>query len=117
MFTLIQDNYSHNPEDLFASQNTKNTTQLILYYGNHNKFPDDLSHFYKFLSNKEIRRSKLFIKKSDERTYVITHALVNKKIAELLNMHFNQISINYFDNKKPYVEGSNIDFNLYHIFL
>lgn len=114
MVTKIIDNYSYKQEDLFATQITKNATPLKLYYGNHNNFPDELNCFYPYLSPMEIKRSKRFIKKSDERTYVITHALVNRKISELLNLDFNKFSINYFENKKPYVERSTIDFNLSH---
>jgi len=92
----------------------KKAAQLKLYYGDQKNFPDELTGFYDFLSDKEIHRSKRFRKKSDERTYVITHALVNRKISEILGTDFNKLSINYFDNKKPYVEGTNIDFNLSH---
>jgi 4'-phosphopantetheinyl transferase len=114
MFTKIIANYSFNHEDLFATQIATNPDQLILHHGNQNTFPDELSYFYPFLSKLEISRSKRFRKKSDERTYVITHALVNKKISEILGTDFNKLSINYFDNKKPYVEKSNLDFNLSH---
>jgi 4'-phosphopantetheinyl transferase len=92
----------------------KNAALLKLYYGDQKNFPDELTGFYNFLCDKEIHRSKRFRKKSDERTYVITHALVNRKISEILGTDFNKLSINYFDNKKPYVEGTNIDFNLSH---
>jgi len=92
----------------------KKAAQLKLYYGDQKNFPDELTGFYDFLTDKEIHRSKRFFKKSDERTYVITHALVNKKISELLRKDFNSIKINYFDNKKPFVERSAIDFNLSH---
>ena len=85
-----------------------------LFYGNQKNFPDDLSGCHQFLSEKEIERSKRFFQKSDERTYVISHALVNKKISETLGLDFNKLKINYFDNKKPYAEKSNIDFNLSH---
>jgi len=92
----------------------KKAAQLKLYYGDQKNFPDELTGFYEFLSDKEIQRSKRFIKKADERTYVITHALVNRKIAGLLGKDFNKLKINYFNNKKPYVEQSNLDFNLSH---
>ena len=92
----------------------KKAAQLKLYYGDQKNFPDELTGFYDFLSDKEIHRSKRFIKKADERTYVITHALVNRKIAGLLGKDFNELKINYFDNKKPIVEGSAIDFILSH---
>jgi phosphopantetheinyl transferase len=92
----------------------KNAAHLNLYYGDQKNFTDEPDNMYEFLSDKEISRSKRFKKKADERTYVITHALVNKKISEILGIDFNKLSINYFDNKKPYVEGRTIDFNLSH---
>ena len=101
-------------EKSFTGKVFKKAVQLKLYYGDQKNFPDELKGFYDFLSDKEIHRSKRFRKKSDERTYVITHALVNRKISEILGTDFNKLSINYFDNKKPYVEGTNIDFNLSH---
>lgn len=113
MFTKIIDNY-YKSQNLFTTQIAKKEDQLILYHGNQNNFPDELSCFYPFLSNMEISRSKRFVKISDERTYVITHALVNRKISELLGKDFNKLKINYFDNRKPYIEDSSIDFNLSH---
>ncbi len=85
-----------------------------IYYGCQKDFPEDLKCFYHFLSDQELERSKRFRKYSDERTYVIVHALVNKKIAELLNKDFTAITINYFNNQKPNIDGINIDFNLSH---
>jgi 4'-phosphopantetheinyl transferase len=114
MFTKVIDNYSYNPADIFAKQIANNTDQLIIYYGNQNTFLDELSCFYSFLSTMEISRSKRFRKKSDERTYVITHALLNKKISEIIGTDFNKLKINYFDNRKPFIEDSTIDFNLSH---
>ena len=90
--------------------------QLKLYFGNQKNFFDEMGCFYQYLSHPEISRSKRFFKKTDERTYVISHALINKKISEILGLDFNKLKINYFDNKKPYIEQSNLDFNLSHSF-
>lgn len=98
-----------NPE-----QYADDLVQLKLYYGDQKNFPDDLSCFYPFLSDQEFSRSKRLIKKKDERTYVISHALLNKQISELLEMDFDELQINYFNNKKPFVEDKRIDFNLSH---
>lgn len=107
--------YCYNIQEKSVTEKVfKKAAQLKLYYGDQKNFPDELTAFYDFLSDKEIQRSKRFIKKADERTYVITHALVNRKIAGLLGKDFNKLKINYFDNKKPFVEGSTIDFNLSH---
>lgn len=113
MFTKIIDTY-YKSQELFKTQIAKNEDQIIVYHGNQNNFPDNLSCLYPFLSDMEINRSKRFVRISDERTYVITHALVNRKISELLGKDFNKFKINYFDNKKPFVEGGTIDFNLSH---
>ena len=87
---------------------------LNVFYGNQNDFPKDLSVFLKFLSLKEINRSERFKFLNDKRTYIISHASVNKKISELLGEDFATLKINYFNNRKPYVEQSNLDFNLSH---
>ena len=114
MIARIIDNFI-NPLDIKKLTLTKfDTVQLKLHYGNQKKFPFDLKTCYTFLSDKEIERSKRFLHFRDERTYVISHALVNKKISELLRTEFNTLKINYFDNKKPYVERGNLDFNLSH---
>ena len=85
-----------------------------IFYGCQKDFPEDLNSFYHFLSDQELERSKRFRKHSDKRTYVIVHALINKKLAELLNKDIKSIKINYFNNQKPNVDGINIDFNLSH---
>ncbi len=87
---------------------------LDLYLGDQKQYSDDLSSFYPFLSYKEIERSKRFIHKRDERTYVISHACVNRKISGVLNEPFNSVDINYFSDKKPFVEAKSIEFNLSH---
>jgi phosphopantetheinyl transferase len=112
MLTKIVEDY--NPADEISLKLNKNSIQLKLYYGNQNNFPEDLSIYYPYLSKMEINRSKRFKNKTDERTYVIAHALLNNKISELLEKDFNSIKINYFDNRKPYIEGSTVDFNLSH---
>lgn len=114
MLTKIINNYFCASENYVHTQPQTNPTQLTLYYGDQKNFYNDISRFYQYLSKMEISRSKRFLKKTDERTYVIAHALVNRKISELLAKDFNNIRINYFDNKKPFVEGSLIDFNLSH---
>lgn len=100
--------------DHISEDQINNVSQIDVYYGDQNDFSDDVSIFYHYLSDREISRSKRFLKKSDERTYVISHALANKKIAELLRSDFHNLKINYFEDKKPYVEKRNIDFNLSH---
>lgn len=91
-----------------------NSDGLVVYYGNHNDFENSLSCFYSFLTEKEIRRSKRFLKKTDERVYTISHALLNRKITEHLKTDFETLKINYFDSRKPYIKDSPIDFNLSH---
>lgn len=114
MFTNILVNNTFIKVEYFVKKAIEDIAQLKLYFGDQKKFPNELKCFYQYLSNKEIHRSKRFIKKADERTYVISHALLNRKISELLEIDFNKLKINYFDNKKPFVEGSTIDFNLSH---
>ena len=109
-------NYNLIRKKIIYSNSLKYQYSIKIYYGDQKRFPDDLSDCYQFLSKQEIERSKRLIKKSDMRTYVISHALVNKKIAELLRTDFQKLKIHYFDYKKPYVEASLIDFNLSHSF-
>lgn len=97
-----------------SSISKKKRPFLQLFYGDQNDFPDDLHDFYYYLSNKEIERSKRFTFERDERVYVISHALLNKRISEQAGVDFDQLKINYFAQRKPYVEDRNIDFNLSH---
>lgn len=114
MLVRIIDNFRHASKTNYFAFFQNDAIPLKLYFGDQKDFPDELSCFYSYLSPSEISRSKRLVKKSDERTYVITHALVNRKISELLGKKFNNLKINYFDNKKPFIEGNTIDFNLSH---
>lgn len=88
---------------------------LKLYYGDQKSFTEDLTSFFKYLSLEEQKRSKRFLKLSDERTYVISHALLNQKISEVLRTDFRNIKIRFFDrDTKPFVENEKLDFNLSH---
>lgn len=106
--------YKLEKEDTESLVSDKNQKSINIYYGSQIDFPQDLSYLHQFLSDKEVERSKRFFHKRDERTYVISHALLNKKISEQLGYDFNRIKINYFENKKPYIEGRPFDFNLSH---
>ncbi len=91
-----------------------NSEHLTVYYGSHHLFGSDISRLHLYLSEKEIQRSRRFLRKTDERVYVIAHALLNRKIAEHLKTDFDTLKINYFEPGKPYIEGFPIDFNLSH---
>lgn len=106
--------YNFFEKEIYSSTSIKQPTLIKLFYGNQNNFSDDLRIFYPFLSDKEIERSNRFRYIRDERTYVISHALVNQKISEQIGNDFNRIKINYFENKKPYIAGRPFDFNLSH---
>lgn len=114
MLIHIVNNVSSYLVDPISCKRPENMNLLKLYYGDQKSFEGELIRFYKFLSRQEIDRSKRFRKKSDERTYVITHALVNRKISEILNISFKDLNVRYFDKKKPSVEGHPLDFNLSH---
>jgi 4'-phosphopantetheinyl transferase len=105
---------TYGQDNSFVTQMLENALQLKLYFGDQKNFPDELSVFYGYLSDMEISRSKRFVRKTDERTYVITHALVNRKLSECLGKDFNALTVQYFENKKPYVSQETIDFNISH---
>jgi phosphopantetheinyl transferase len=105
---------TYGQDNSFVTQMLENALQLKLYFGDQKNFPNELSVFYEYLSDMEISRSKRFLRKTDERTYVITHALVNRKLSECLKKDFNALDIQYFEDRKPYVSRETIDFNISH---
>jgi len=100
--------------EFLDEKTVENREHLTVYYGTDHLFCGDISRFYLYLSEKEIQRSKRFLKKTDERVYVLSHALLNREISARLNTDFEKLKINYFESRKPYIKDSSIDFNLSH---
>lgn len=115
MLTKIRNICQEDLDEAFTSHRMcENGGPIKVYYGDQRKFEEKLEPFYIYLSQEEKERSKRFIHKRDERTYVIAHSLLNREISTLLKKDFQELSICYFENRKPFVEGILMDFNLSH---
>lgn len=88
--------------------------QLNIFYGNKPDLIENITPLTKFLSIEEIDRSKKFVFDKDKNVYILSHGMLNKAISDELELDFSQLEIRYFDNKKPYIKGYHLDFNLSH---
>lgn len=92
-----------------------------------NRFKEKLSLFYclnvgtsynsdieSFLTMEEKERASKFHFPEDKYTYIAAHAFLNFLLLRKLSCSVNQLKFSYNSNKKPFIPGSNIRFNLSH---
>ncbi|WP_423062683.1 4'-phosphopantetheinyl transferase family protein [Candidiatus Paracoxiella cheracis] len=78
----------------------------------HNK--KDLQGLWQLLSSDETIRAQRFHFSRDRNMYVIAHGALRKILSCYLYQLPEAIQISYTEKNKPYIDGSNIKFNLSH---
>lgn len=95
------------------SSNSSKKIHQKIYFGDSNFLISGNHNFVQYLSRKEIERMNKFRVSGDRNNYLIVHALLRKTLNET-DPKLQSIPINYFDQKKPYLENIDLDFNLSH---
>ncbi len=87
---------------------------LYVYFGDLLKFKGDLNHLFMLLSDKEKERAGKFVFDRDREVYILVHGLLRKNLSYRLGKEPEKVEIKFFDNRKPFIHGQEVDFNLSH---
>ncbi len=100
--------------NVIKPSNKKLSSDLSLFYGNTKEFSLNTAMMYAKISTMEQKRADKFIFASDRENYIISHYILNKQLSKTLGIPIESLSINFENNRKPFIANSLIDFNLSH---
>jgi 4'-phosphopantetheinyl transferase len=92
----------------------KNNTLIELYYGLKVEQYRDKKLLFNYITDEEKTREKKLLLEQDKNSYVVSHALLNKKLSDILHIPVKEI--NYVRNGfgKPFLNSGTPYFNLSH---
>ena len=95
---------------------TNNTDKppIKVLFGDIRSFQDIVTELVKLLSEEETKRMNKLLVPEDQICYLVVHALLKKHLSDILNRQNQEIMIDFYNQKKPYISGIDLDFNISH---
>ncbi len=100
--------------ETFTSCDNKIPHDLFIYWGNTTHFLKELPKMYNYLSEVEKNRADKFKCNVARESYIISHYMLRKKIADSLGIPSYEVYFKYEAMRKPSIPEFDIDFNLSH---
>ncbi|GAB3937234.1 4'-phosphopantetheinyl transferase family protein [Mucilaginibacter myungsuensis] len=85
---------------------------ITIWYSKVNDLSDRYDEYYQLIAPEEKTKAERFHREADRQRYVIQHGLLRKLLGDQLGISGDELTFNFGPNKKPYLSGHDIYFNL-----